>query len=336
MIPGVKLSLGLLGVVVGVLLGIVIFTSFERPPVSVTQHGYRGTAMATVSNPRTVAREVAANALPDPIAPQDPAGQLSSAVYENVKVLGNVDASEFLRLMAAITEWVAPVQGCNYCHVEESLASDKLYTKVVARRMLQMTMEINGGWKSHVAETGVTCYTCHRGNPVPANIWFDDTSKAPFPQIRNTSASPVTGDASLPSAVFTPFLTKDDPIRVESTTALPTGDASSIKDTEWTYGLMMYMSNALGVNCTYCHNTRQFAAWNQSTPQRMTAWYGIRMVRHLNSAYLVPLQSTFPANRLGPDGDSPKVNCTTCHQGVYKPLFGASMVKDFPELIGAK
>ena len=30
-----------------------------------------------------------------------------------------------------------------------------------------MTRHINADWKQHVAETGVTCYTCHRGKPVP-------------------------------------------------------------------------------------------------------------------------------------------------------------------------
>jgi photosynthetic reaction center cytochrome c subunit len=88
------------------------------------------------------------------------------------------------------------------------------------------------------------------------------------------------------------------------------------------------------VNCTYCHNTRSFAAWDASTPQRATAWYGIRMVRALNDNYLDPLASTFPANRHGPEGDGPKLNCATCHQGAFKPLYGAAMAKDYPELQG--
>ena len=52
----------------------------------------------------------------------------------------------------------------------------------------------------------------------------------------------------------------------------------------------------------------------------------------LNQEYMVPLTDTFPANRRGPQGDVAKVNCATCHQGAYKPLFGAPMAKDFPEL----
>ncbi len=48
----------------------------------------------------------------------------------------------------------------------------------------------------------------------------------------------------------------------------------------------------------------------------------------------MPLTPTFPAHRLGVLGDVAKVNCTTCHQGVFKPLYGESMAKDYPELQG--
>jgi photosynthetic reaction center cytochrome c subunit len=58
------------------------------------------------------------------------------------------------------------------------------------------------------------------------------------------------------------------------------------------------------------------------------------MVRDLNTTYLDPLTASFPKTRLGPNGDGPKINCATCHNGVYKPLFGVSMVKDYPELVG--
>ncbi|MFM7972662.1 MAG: photosynthetic reaction center cytochrome c subunit family protein, partial [Betaproteobacteria bacterium] len=67
-------------------------------------------------------------------------------------------------------------------------------------------------------------------------------------------------------------------------------------------------------------------------PQRTTAWYGIRMVRDLNLEYMEDLTSVFPAERKGPLGDVAKVNCATCHQGAYKPLYGAKMAKDHPEL----
>jgi photosynthetic reaction center cytochrome c subunit len=31
-------------------------------------------------------------------------------------------------------------------------------------------------------------------------------------------------------------------------------------------------------------------------------------------------------------GDVLKVNCATCHQGANKPLLGAPMARDYPEL----
>ena len=125
-------------------------------------------------------------------------------------------------------------------------------------------------------------------------------------------------------------------IRVIGHTALATDNRKSTKQTEFTYALMMHMSQSLGVNCTYCHNTRSFAAWNSSTPQRATAWYGIRMTRDLNTQYLESLAGTFPANPLGPTGDVPKLNCATCHQGAFKPMYGASLLKTHPDLAGAR
>jgi photosynthetic reaction center cytochrome c subunit len=241
--------------------------------------------------------------------------------------------------MVAITGWVSPKEGCVYCHKGADLADDSLYTKVVARKMLEMTRHINADWKNHVVETGVTCYTCHRGNPVPKQVWFGNPgtrrAKGMAGGLGDQNAPSATvGLTSLPFDPFSRFLTKDVPIRVAASSALPGDYVKSIKDTESTYGLMMHMSASLGVNCTYCHNTQSFGNWETSSPPRTTAWYGIRLVRDLNAAYLEPLTSTFPAERLGPLGDVAKVNCATCHQGVFKPLYGAGMVKDYPELGG--
>jgi photosynthetic reaction center cytochrome c subunit len=56
------------------------------------------------------------------------------------------------------------------------------------------------------------------------------------------------------------------------------------------------------------------------------------MAREINTAYIEPLTPVFPAGRLGPTGDVAKVNCATCHQGAYKPLYGVSMLRDYPQL----
>jgi photosynthetic reaction center cytochrome c subunit len=320
---------------------IVILSQAERPPVGLVQHGRRGTGMNYVYNPRTMDKVMAANAIPDALPYAGDVGPKASAIYQNVHVLGDVNASEFARLMVNMTTWVAPDQGCAACHNLADFSDDSLYTKVVARRMLQMVRHINADWTAHVAQTGVTCYTCHRGQLVPPNIWFNNPGPhqaggvSQMPAGKNHPAA-MAGGSALPADPFTPFLEQTDTVRVSSATPLQSGDRQSIKQTEWTYSLMMFFSQALGVNCDYCHNTRSFYAWDQSTPQRVTAWYGIRMVRDLNNDFLDRLAPVFPPNRLGAAlGDAPKINCATCHNGVYKPLFGVSMLQSFPELKGA-
>ncbi|CAM5793855.1 photosynthetic reaction center cytochrome PufC [Rhizobacter fulvus] len=325
-----------------VLVAATLLAACERPPIDSVQRGYRGTGMDQVYNPRLIAAAAPANALPadSPMVP--PGGPAASTVFKNVKVVGDLGVGEFTRLMVSMTAWVAPDQGCTYCHkAGEDFSSDALYTKVVARRMLEMTRHINTDWKTHVAETGVTCYTCHRGQPVPSNLWFAppvDTHAATMLGNRagQNAPAPSVGVASLPNDPFTPFLDQGNEIRVIGQTALASGNRQSTKQAEYTYGLMMHMSKSLGVNCTYCHNSRSFAEWDTSTPQRATAWYGIRMARDLNTTYLDPLAGVFPANRLGPTGDVPKLNCATCHQGAFKPMYGASMLKTHPELAGVR
>lgn len=317
----------------------------ERPPIHATQIGYRGTGMEQVNNPRIEAVKASLNRTPEAIAPASPDGPRAKDVYQNVKVLGDLSVGEFSRHMVSITQWVAPKDGCTYCHNPVNFADDAKYTKVVARRMIEMTQHVNNDWKNHVGGTGVTCYTCHRGNPVPKEIWFTQSAnKYSGGSLGNDAgqnrAAASVGYSSLPYDPFTPYLKGDSAIRVNGKEALAvTGTAAnrhSTKQAEFTYGLMVHMSQSLGVNCTYCHNTRAFQSWQESPAQRATAYHGIRMARDLNNAYLEPLTKTFPANRLGERGDVAKVNCATCHQGVNKPLYGAPMAKAYPELMAVK
>ena len=311
----------------------------ERPPVVSVQHGYRGTAMVELYNPRLLAEQAELNAVPPPQPEASQDGPRSSQIFKNVKVLGDLSVGEFTRTMAAMTQWVSPKQGCAYCHNPQDFAADTVYTKVVARRMLEMTRHVNADWQSHVGPTGVTCYTCHRGNNIPAATWFAAVPQNPHSMVGNRAGQNApamsVAYASLPNDPFSLYLSDAKEIRVAGNTALQSGNRQSIKQAEATYGLMMHISRSLGVNCTYCHNSPAFANWNQSTPQRVTAWYGIRMARDLNQAYLIPLTPTFPALRLGPTGDVAKVNCASCHQGAFKPLYGQAMLKDYPALKGS-
>jgi photosynthetic reaction center cytochrome c subunit len=331
-------------------LAAILVPTFERPPVVTSQVGFRGTGMEQVVNPRLRATTIAANQVPEAPEAADNDGDRASALYQNVQLLGDLSNAQFLRIMQAMTEWVVPQavrdegNGCAYCHNVENMASDEVYTKVVTRRMMQMVRTINN--HPHVGQTGVTCYTCHRGRPVPAEVW--STPMLPQhglqAQTGQNRVSRAAGYSSMLVDPFSPYLLGDQNIRVISQTSLPRYNSTSIQATEGTYALMMHMSTGLGVNCTYCHNSRSFASWETSPPARATAWHGIRMVRDVNVNYIVPLTPLWAAHpngppeagprvaRLGPAGDALKVNCATCHQGLNRPLNGAPMLRDYPEL----
>lgn len=347
------------GVLIAAALSLAFVDAYNS--TSSVQRGNPGLGMDIIEKNDRLIALTKANVMPPSLPPASQEGQLAIDAYKNVQVLGHITSGEMTRLMTAMATWVSPKQGCAYCHApqrdaagnivkdedgvpqadQNNLHSDELYTKKVARRMLQMTMQINSGWKTHVKETGVTCYTCHRGNPVPNNIWYDETPSAANSgglgdRAGQNVPSMIVGLTALPTDVFRPYLADDEGIRIISTEPLPIDNRLSIKQAEWSYGLMMHISGALGVNCTHCHNTRSMAAWGASPPARAQAWYGIRMARALNKDYLEPLGSIFPAERLGPTGDAPKLNCATCHQGAYRPLLGQSMLKDYMVLAEAK
>lgn len=286
-------------------------------------YGFRGTGIAQVSDRSQTKVRLAAIKVPPPLpaAGPSPPGPLP---WKNVQVLNDVSVGEFNRTMIAMSRWVAGGDGkCTFCHVAANFASDSLYTKRVARAMLRMNRDINANYAQHVQATGVTCYTCHQGNANPNGYWFftDQNQYLRY------------------------YLDRPD-ARVQSHTVQPTAaNRSSIKQTEWTYAVMIAQSKGLGVNCVFCHNSRAWTSWEQSSPKRVIALYGAQMVRHVNSTYLAPLKPEYPADHLqylakrasmvNSLGDAPKLQCVTCHNGVNKPLGGAQMAKDYPALWGS-
>jgi photosynthetic reaction center cytochrome c subunit len=304
------------------------------------QTGYRGVGMVQFKPEADLARLAVLNEVPESEEPYIPeeGDALAKDVYENVQVLGDVTEDNFNRLMLAITEWVSPEQGCAYCHgLEGNFASDEYYPKMVARRMIQMTQNTNENWQSHVAPAGVTCYTCHRGQPVPEYNWNIEPRPAGSMMLgdntmRQNRADETVGYSSLPGDPLTAFLLNEREIRVNNDVPRAANEGGPmIQDAEWTYALMFHFSSSLGVNCTNCHNSRAWGSWEQSPPTRVKAWYAIRMLRDLNQNYMHNL-TYYPPERLGPLGDPAKASCMTCHQGVNKPLYGANMVQFWPEL----
>jgi photosynthetic reaction center cytochrome c subunit len=296
---------------------------------------------------------LAANQAPAALPPAPAGGPMATAVYKNVQVLTDVSAAEFMRTQQAITQWVAPQQGCSFCHAGTDYASDAKATKIAARAMLRMTRHLNGDWASHVAPAGVTCFTCHRGQPVPAQIWFPDSAPpihAFIGQQDNWQESADTVRKFFPDAGWAEYYLQDEPIAGQSTTALPNNTIGSFDEVKRIYEMMMQMSAGIGVNCGYCHNSRAFADWSQSTPYRWVGYAAIRLVRDLNNNFLLPLAQTIPQSRElahatdlpviparqeGVQAGNGLVVCATCHNGLTQPLNGAAMLQAYPALAAA-
>jgi len=96
----------------------------------------------------------------------------------NVRVLKNLPESQLYPVMNVIADSLGV--RCDYCHVRVSpdptktwslaggwqWASDDKPTKLVAREMIQMVLDLNA--TRFNGASGVTCFTCHRGAVRPA------------------------------------------------------------------------------------------------------------------------------------------------------------------------
>ena len=146
----------LVGVVGGAIFAAAMVVTWGNPvATSSLQTGPRGTGMSVpefnialaVPDPTIASYYTEEPYIPEAGAP------LAGDIYQNVQVLGDLTEDNFNRLMGAITQWVSPEGGCAYCHGDgdvETYGEDTLYTKVVARRMIQMTQNINENWAGHV------------------------------------------------------------------------------------------------------------------------------------------------------------------------------------------
>jgi photosynthetic reaction center cytochrome c subunit len=101
--------------------------------------------------------------------PQQPASQEGKAaeeVYKNIKVLKGTPANQLNQSMHLVKAAVG--LDCEDCHDPRDRAADTLKMKETARNMWRMMIDLNNNLFQGRQE--VTCYTCHRGSPIPANV----------------------------------------------------------------------------------------------------------------------------------------------------------------------
>lgn len=302
----------LVGAAGGAVLVVVALVSLGQPfATDSLQTGPRGIGMSVPEFKRDLAR-------PDPD-------------IAKLEAMGDMDGD----LIAAMQAWTG---------IPDLFEDPDSYQTAVGSLMISMTQNINENWDGHVyanGEVGVTCFTCHRGQPVPSEIWFDlmpVTERTAGWSANQNRATSLSQSTSLPSDALQTYLVDAEIIGVhdlESRAAgVPGQDGyPGIQNAERTYALMNYFANSLGVNCVFCHNSRAFYDGAQVTPQWGTASLGILMVQELNNDYIVPAGALLPEERLGPrNGDEPKLACKTCHKGYQQPLQGTNVIGEWPQL----
>lgn len=99
-------------------------------------------------------------------APQVLDDKTAAQVYKNIRVLTDVPADQITPSMHLIKASVG--LDCEDCHIDGNFPADAKPTKIIARQMMQMVIDLNKS--SFLGQPKVTCYTCHRGSPTPATI----------------------------------------------------------------------------------------------------------------------------------------------------------------------
>ncbi len=96
-------------------------------------------------------------------------GGVAMADFKNLQVLPKSMSKDELKAYMKAQSKSLGVE-CDYCHDVPDMASDKNGKKLIARKMMQMTNEMNDKWLKGMKDADknkVTCGTCHQGHEQP-------------------------------------------------------------------------------------------------------------------------------------------------------------------------
>ncbi|MCA1642731.1 MAG: c-type cytochrome [Acidobacteria bacterium] len=99
--------------------------------------------------------------------PQQPPRQQPSSdvpaeqVFKNIQVLKGMPSDQLQPTM----EFMASSLGvrCDFCHVVQQFEKDDKDHKQIARRMIQMQLDMNSRYLANLGGERISCYTCHQG-----------------------------------------------------------------------------------------------------------------------------------------------------------------------------
>jgi len=97
--------------------------------------------------------------------PQQGQGRTTEQQFKNIKVLTGLPANQLNLTMHNISGQLGV--DCVFCHIWDQWDKDVKANKQVARQMMTMVQEMNKTYFGGAQM--ITCYTCHRGSPMPVS-----------------------------------------------------------------------------------------------------------------------------------------------------------------------
>ena len=159
-------------------------------------------------------------------APPTMEGKTAEQFYKNIKAMNGTPADQLIESMHLIRGALGV--DCEFCHDDPDRSTDTKKPKEVARDMIRMMMAINkdnfkGGQE-------VTCYTCHRGNAIPATTLV----LPPVPKDVETDAQPQLPSVDQIASKYVQALGGEQALRkvtsrvITGTQTVPTGPGGTV------------------------------------------------------------------------------------------------------------
>jgi hypothetical protein len=158
--------------------------------------------------------------------PPNMEGKTAEQFYKNIKAMNGTPADQLIESMHLIRGALGV--DCEFCHDDPDRSTDTKKPKEVARDMIRMMMAINKNNFNGGQE--VTCYTCHRGNAIPATTLV----LPPVPKDVETDAQPQLPSVDQIASKYVQALGGEQALRkvtsrvITGTQTVPTGPGGTV------------------------------------------------------------------------------------------------------------